>query len=253
MAITANNSEEEVAGGSGIPLYVGIAPVQVVAINPTLSELQDIGIKMKNDPQYMDVTIGGESYNKLTFWLKCVEPEFLTRFDVLAKPEHRVSKSGKFQWCNSTGQFAYADGKASEAYDWFKDTDERKAYVGEEILISFIKAFANVASGDECTFESMNKIVEGDVTEIRQLLTALSDNRLRVLLGVKDGRYQQVYTKHFGRLKPFRKDLFIKELNDDFGAFKAEYNQTLELEKYVPGLIGPDPEPAVTESADSNW
>ena len=106
--------------------------------------------------------------------------------------------------------------------------------------------------GDECAFETMDKIVGGDVTEIRQLLNALSDNRVRVLLGVKDEKYQQVYTKHFGRLKPFRKDLFIKELNGDYGAFKAEYNTTLELEKYVPGLIGPDPEP-VAETVDNNW
>ena len=119
--------------------------------------------------------------------------------------------------------------------------------------MDFIKAYANVANGDECAFETIDRIMAGDVTEIKQLINALSDNRVRVLLGVKDGRYQQVYTKHFGRLKPFRKDLFIKQLNDDYGAFNAEYNTTLELEKYVPGLIAPDPEPETVESVDSNW
>tara|TARA_R110000851_G_scaffold169706_6_gene315897 strand:+ start:30 stop:788 length:759 start_codon:yes stop_codon:yes gene_type:complete len=252
MAITANNSNEEVAGGSGIPMFVGIAPMQVVAVNPTLKELNDLGIPAKVEPEYIGVNINSDTFNKITFWVKCIEPEFLTRFDVLVKPEHRVAKSGKPQWCNSVGQFAFADQKASEAYDWFKDTGVREAYIGEETLMRFIQAYANVANGDECAFETMGKIMAGDVTEVRQLVNALSENRVRLLLGVKDGKYQQVYTKHFGRLKPFRKDLFIKQLNDDYGSFNAEYNATLELEKYVPGLIAPDPEPAA-ETADSNW
>lgn len=252
MAINANNSNEEVASGGGIPLYVGIAPMQVVAINPSLAELNAIGINAQVEPQYTDVSIGGDTYNKLTFWIKCLEPAFTTRFDVLVKPEFRLAKSGKQQWCNSVGQFAFADGKASEAYEWFKSDGERQAYVGEETLMSFIKAYANVANGDECAFETIDRIMAGDVAEIKQLVNALSENRVRLLLGVKDGKYQQVYTKHFGRLKPFRKDLFVKELNGDYGAFNAEYNSTLELEKYVPGLITPDPEPAA-EAVDSDW
>lgn len=252
MAINANNSNEEVASGGGIPLYVGIAPMQVVAINPSLAELNSIGINAQVEPQYTDVSIGGDTYNKLTFWIKCLEPAFTTRFDVLVKPEFRLAKSGKKQWCNSVGQFAFADDKASEAYEWFKSDGERQAYVGEETLMSFIKAYANVANGDECAFETIDRIMAGDVAEIRQLVNALSENRVRLLLGVKDGKYQQVYTKHFGRLKPFRKDLFVKELNGDYGAFNAEYNSTLELEKYVPGLIAPDPEPAA-EAVQSDW
>jgi len=253
MAISSNNSNEEVAGGSGIPLYVGIAPMKVVAVNPTMAELHDIDVPVKVEPQYVDVSIGGDTYNKLTFWLQCIEPKFTTRFDVLVKPEPRIAKSGKKQWCNSIGQFAFADNKASEQYDWFKDTGVRQAYVGEETLMDFIKCYANVANGDECAFETIDKIMQGDVKEIKQLVNALSDNRVRVLLGVKDGKYQQVYTKHFGRLKPFRKDLFVKSLNDDYGAFNAEYNSTLELEKYSPSLIAPDPAVKEDETLDAEW
>lgn len=249
MAIASNNSEQEVAGGGGVPLYVGIAPMQVVAVNPTMQELNDLGVAIKTEPEYLNVSIGGDEYNKITFWLKCIDPEFMTRFDVLVKPEARVSKSGKTQWVNSVGQFAYSENKASEQYEWFKDTGVRKAFVGEETLMDFIKAYANVANGDECAFESYNDIAKGNVKEIRDLIKALNENRVRVLLGVKDEKYQQVYTKHFGRLKPFRKDLFVKTLNGDYGAFNAEYNQTLDLERYTPGLIGPD---VTTTAADDD-
>ena len=46
MAINANNSNEEVAGGGGVPLYVGIAPMQIMAVNPSQAELSDLGINL---------------------------------------------------------------------------------------------------------------------------------------------------------------------------------------------------------------
>jgi len=51
MAIQSNNSEEVVSGG-GITLYTGIAPVSVVAINPTMDELSELGVNLRNEPEY---------------------------------------------------------------------------------------------------------------------------------------------------------------------------------------------------------
>lgn len=257
MAIVSNSSEEQVSGGVG-PLYVGIAAMKVAAVNPTLQELNDMGVNAQRDPEYVGVNIGGDEYNKVVFWLKHEEPNFFAKLEVLVKPEARVSQSGKSQWCNNIGQFAYADNKASEAYEWFKDEGVRKAFVGEETLMDFIKAYANVANGDECAFESWQAIAKGDVKEIKALIKALSDNRVRVLLGVKDEKYQQVYTRHFGRLKPKRDDLFVKNLNGDYGAFKAEYNSSLQLEEYSPSLIAADndsldPLSSQVEETESDW
>ena len=67
-------------------------------------------------------------------------------------------------------------------------------------------------------------IVKGEVDELKSLVTALKDNKFRVMLGVKDGQVSAVYTKHFGRLKPQR-DLFVKSLNDEYGTFNADYNE----------------------------
>lgn len=251
MAFVTNNSEAEVATGGGAQLYVGIAPVRVIAVNPTLDELKALDIPARVEPQYVGVNIGGEEYNKVVFWVQCDEPSIKTKIEVLCKPEPRVSKSGKSQWTNNIGQFAYADTKASEAYDWFKDEGVRKAFVGEELLIDFIKAYANVANGDACYLESWKDVSAGNIKEISELVKQLPDNRVRVLLGVKDEKYQQVYTKFFGRLKPQRDDLFLKNLNDDYGAFNAEYNTSLELEPYVPGAITPDTNDSLPSSMDT--
>jgi hypothetical protein len=69
----------------------------------------------------------------------------------------------------------------------------------------------------------MDKIVKGDTTELKALVSILSTNQARLLIGVKDGKYQSVYLKCFGRVKPQRDDLIIKSLNDDYGREMAEY------------------------------
>lgn len=256
MAISANNSNEEVAGG--VSLFTGVAPVKVVAVNPTKSELEELGVKLKTDPSY-SVAFSDEEYNKVSFWVQ--HESVLTRVEILVQPKHRVSKAGdKYMWTNNRAQITWAESNPSNKYDWYKADGERKAYVGEDILLSFIKAWANVANDGDCYLETIDKIVNGDVTELQQLVGALSENRVRVLFGVKDGKYQQAYTKHFGRLKPQRDDLFVKELNGDYGSFNAEYNPTLEFGKYVPTIITPDAnlmddveEDTVTAGGDAPW
>ena len=251
MAIQSNNSEEVVAGG-GITLYTGIAPVSVVAVNPSLDELSDLGINLRNEPEYK-VTLNEEDYNKLVFWLKSDVPglSFTTRFEILMQSKHRASKDGsKFMWANNIGQTTWS--ADVPAYDWWKNKDKtRKAYVGEDTLINFTKAWANVAAGGEISFDTIDAIAQGDVQELQEYVKVLSANKLRVLVGVKDGKYQAVYNRHFGRLKPMRDDMFIKALNEDYGSFNAEYNKDLKLQVYSPTMIVADPVTAAAESADA--
>jgi hypothetical protein len=237
MAIESNNSEEVVAGG-GYQLYTGIAAVSVVAVNPSLSELQAIGINAKDDPKY-SVEINGEEYNKIVFYLRHDDPNLTVRFDILAKPEHRMSKNGKAMWVNNIGQMTWSED--APAYDWWKNgSSSRKAYVGEDTLVNFTKAWANVANGGKISFDTIDAIMKGDVKELKELVKALSANKLRVLIGVKDEKYQVVYNRHFGRLKPANDMLFVKALNEDYGSFNAEYSKDLKFGVYSPTLITAD-------------
>jgi hypothetical protein len=238
MAVASNNSEQEVAGG--VQLYTGIAPVKVVAVNPTLEELSGLGINLKTEPDYV-VTLSDQEYQKITFWVQHTSPDIMTRIEILTQPQVRTNKAGdKFMWTNNRGQISWSESDPSTKYDWYKSEGVRKAYVGEDTLLEFIKAWANVANGGDCYLETIDNIVKGDVSELKSLVSSLADNRVRVLLGVKDGKYQQVYTKHFGRLKPKRDDLFVKALNDEYGNFNAEFNPDLVLQNYSPNLIVAD-------------
>ena len=64
----------------------------------------------------------------------------------------------------------------------------------------------------------------------------------------------QVYTKVFGRVKPQRDDLFAKNLNDEYGAFNAEFDTTLGWGLFSPELavVSPDKEDA-TVSEEDDW
>ena len=251
MAIQSNSSEVEVAGG-GIPLFTGIAPVRVVAVNPNLGELASIGVNMRTEPNY-EVDMGDKT-GKICFWVHNDEHNFSTRLEILVGNQHRKeSSTGKHQVTNKYGQVTWASNPDSTP-DWFKNEGVRRMYPGEEILINFTKAWANIPNDGDCSFDTIDDIVKGNVTELKSLVTALKDNKLRVMLGVKDGKYQQVYNRHFGRLKPQRDQLFVKALNDEYGTFNAEYNSDLKLQPYSPELVTPtETADTTTETADDLW
>ena len=241
--IQSNASTEEVVGG--IKTFSGLTNVKVIAVNPTMAELHALDINVKQEPNYT-IEFSGEAYNKVVFWLANEDGNF--KLEILMQNTPKISKTGKHQWMNAIGQSTWSED--SPSYDWWKKEGERKAYTGEETLINFTKAWANVASGDEVTFDTMAAISNGDVTEIKALATNLNTNEARVLIGVKDDKYQQVYTKYFGRVKPQRDDLFVKSLNDEYGSFNADFNTDLLWGTHVSTatLVSPD-----TIGEDDDW
>ena len=243
MAIQSNASTQEVVGG--IKTFSGLTNVNVIAVNPTMAELHAMDINVKQEPNY-DVSFSDQEFKKIAFWLSNDDGNF--KLEILVNNTPKQSKTGKFQWLNNVGQSTWADD--APTYEWWKKEGERKAYTGEETLISFVKAWANVASGDEVSFDTIASIVTGDVTEIKSLITALVSNQVRVLVGVKDDKYQQVYTKYFGRVKPQRDDLFVKSLNDDYGSFNADFNADLKWGTHTStaDLISPD-----APAEDEDW
>ena len=248
MAIQSNASTEEVVG-SGIKLYSGLSNFSVIAVNPTMAELHALNINVKQEPNY-SVEFSGEEYFKLCFWIK--NGDLSTRLEILTQSVPRISQTGKHQWINNVGQSTWS--MEEPTYDWWKTEGQRKAYTGEETLINFIKAWANVASGDDVYFDTMDKIVRGDTTELQQLAKTLTGNEVRLLIGVKDDKYQSVYTKYFGRVNPQKDSYFIKALNDEYGTFNADFNTDLIWgeHKSTAELITSDaPENGVKE--DEDW
>ena len=244
MAIQSNASTEAVAGG-GATLYSGLTNMKVLGVNPSMAELHSMGINVKQEPNYT-VTFSNQDYNKIVFWVGNSDTK--VKVEILMQPNARTSQTGKKQWINAFGATTWSEDAPS--YDWWKAEGQRPAFVGEETLIEFTKAWANVAAGDEVSYDNINAIASGDVSEIKALCAALTSNEVRLLVGVKDDKYQTVYTKCFGRIKPQRDQYFIKSLNDDYGSFNADFNADLVWGVHTPtaSLVKPD-----APAEDEDW
>ena len=176
---------------------------------------------------------------------------------LLVEPNERPeSRTGKYQWINKFGQTAWGTENPSAQYEWFKNEGVRRAYVGEETLIEFMRSWANVGRDGECAIDNIKDVMSGNVHELKSYVSALKENRVRLLLGVKDDKYQQVYTRFFGREKPKRDDLFVKSLNDDYGEFRADFDPNdLTLKRWEPGLVQPTEVAAspVANDVSADW
>jgi|TARA_R110002167_G_scaffold217771_1_gene422519 hypothetical protein len=257
MAIKSNNSDVTVMGG-GITYYSGISNFKVVAVNPDLKELHEIGVNYKSEPNY-DVNFGGEDFTKLVFWLK--NEDLTTSMEILMSAEEKLSKAGKPLWINNIGQSSYSDTTPVDNpnMSWWKEEGTHKCVKGEDTLIAFTQAWANVANGEEVRYETISKIAKGDVAEIKALVKLLDSNEARVLVGVRQAdtgkTYQSVYTKFFGRITPVRDDLFAKKLNDGFNSFKAEFPGNLQWGPHTPEIntVQPDPAPLLSLDESTDW
>lgn len=237
MAITGNSSTEVTVREKTI--WTGLADCKVLAINPTLTELNDLGINAQNDPQY----IGDDGRVRLDIWVKTDNPQNVTtKFSLWLENKHRESQAGKPQWINKYGKTAWYNDE-SESQDWFLKDGVRQAYIGEEDLHKFLQAYLNVVYNtkdkkyDECRIDNMEAIFKGDYSELQSILTAYPDNTVRVLLGAKiteEGNiYQNIFNKFFERtcVKPNYKN-WEKNACGEYG-FKADIQDSFEFQEYT--------------------
>jgi hypothetical protein len=257
MGIKANSSEVEVAqDGGGVKLFTGLTNVEVIAINPTLAELNALGIMFTKEPEYT-ATFDTGVMTKIAIWLKNADGTF--KMEVLVTPGPWAAKSGKLKWYNNIGQEAWAELTPEGTMDMsgLKEWDKNRETFyqmpkGMDVITEFVRAWANVASGEEIKLDTYDAISRGDVAELRALMTTvIPGNQLRVLVYVKDGKYMNVYTKHFGRIKPLRDDLYSKMLSSDWGALKKDEECTMEWGPYSPTV--PEADGTMEDAANPDW
>jgi hypothetical protein len=246
MSIGANSSDKQVVGSS---LYTGLHNVKVVAINPSMEELKAMGINATKEPEYKteeqvkdaDGNITGK-YSKIRvdFYFTSGTPGInlskTTKLSCWLEDRVRVNKDGnKEEWINKFGGSTW--GKSIDVapeYDWLSKEGLRKAYVGEVDLVNFVKSWANVDPKDQATFDNVSAIANGNITEILSLFNAIKLNQVKVLLGVKEGKYQTVYTKYFDRAYRNTFTGWKKSLDSEYGEFKgADYQSDLTFKQYT--------------------
>lgn len=233
MAVGANDSNKQVLNS----LWTGVAAMRIVAINPTQDEMKSMGMNANKEPEYKTQSDKGHTKFRIDLYLYNDQYKIKAKLSIWLEAAQRVSKGGATQFINNKGQFAYPKkGETEIKYDWFSTDGIRPAWIGEDTLIDFTKAWLNVDFNSNCSYDTIAKMVEGDLTELNAYWKQFKNNEIRVLLGVveKDGKhYQAVYSKYFGRYTQLDFSGFKKALEGEYGAFKdADYQDDLHLRQY---------------------
>lgn len=224
------------AAGRSFPKYTGIAPVKIVAFNPTAKELSELlGREIKEElvytgkSDYKHPVSGVESKvdsARLTFWLSNEDLGILTNvtFNLLATSF--VSKSGSVKVIDEYGRTAwvteeqfkekviptYSSGPARISKEY------KKCLKNQEELITFLKFYLGIPNVEamyngvwntndnpkDCviSLDGLQDYFKGNFKEIKDILTTATDNMVKVVLGVKltEGKtYQDVYNGTFIR------------------------------------------------------
>lgn len=256
--------------------YIGVAPVFIVAVNPNKKEHEELfNTTLDEAPNYVTTAEDqdGKPYKNARIQL-VLKPDVdkigldmpLVTMALFIQDRPRVgATSGKTQVIDKYGRTAWATAEelAAHAIPMYSngpadiDKDYRPAYVGEEELMEFVKAYLcipNVTTWDtetrkmvpntkvkpeecECRFDNLDKIFKGDFSEIEDALGFQPTNKVKVLLGVRTdintGRlYQTVYTKKFLRNAANNYSSLDKEIQE-MERNAAANGRTLNTEYHV--------------------
>lgn len=228
-------------------LKQGFCNVSIIAINPTLAELNQMGINTSKEQEYITQDNDGNTQIKLDFWIENKDEKLKTKVSLWLTDKTLVSSNGKKQYVNAYGKTAWLESADAEV-DWFINKDNREAKRGEESLYNLMSAYLNIYYNkakkqyQDCRLDDIDALFKGNYKELTDAINSNPNAQMRVLLGARQSDsgkfYQTAYSYHFERVSsaPWM-DGWIKSLDYSYTEFKAEYDRTdFNLKDYVPAL-----------------
>lgn len=215
-------------------LFTGFAPIQIVAVNPNtkaLAALLGVDEEKVKEPNYE-----GDNGMRLDFWY-VNHPDFKTdlrgKFSLWVNNDTRVSQAGKKQFIDNYTKTSWAENLATlsetqAGLDPSRRLDlksVREAKGGEETVYSLLKAYGNISPKDKpFILDSWSAIAKGKGNELVAFFAHFNEANLgvKVLLGIKDDKYQDVCTKVFVNVGSKITDYVTKQITGEYG-FKSFY------------------------------
>ena len=228
---------------SGKKMYTGFAPIQIVAVNPStkaLAALLGIDEDKVKEPNYE-----GDNGMRLDFWY-VNHPDFKTdlrgKFSLWVNNDTRTSQAGKKQFIDNFTRTSWAENLAalSEAQAGLDPSRRmdlksvREAKGGEETVYSLLKAYGNISPKEKpFVLDSWNSIAKGKGNELVDFFAHFNKANMgvKVLLGIKDDKYQDVCTKVFVNVNSKITDYVAKQVTGEYG-FKSFYG-TFDFKEYT--------------------
>jgi hypothetical protein len=204
--IKINNSNEKIL--KDFSTFKGTGKVKVLAINPTLAELQALGMNFNAEPEYVGTTDSGEAKVRIDFIIG--NEKLKTKMSFFLEDRVRKNNSGdKSEFINNFGQSSWGTSVeevtsrvGKNGNTWFKEEGAREAIVGEVALVQFLKDWLNTGVDDPVYIQRIADLFKGNVAELKYYVKAAPNNEVYVLFTVRenDGKfYQNVYNGSFVR------------------------------------------------------
>lgn len=263
---------KESSEGSSVKRYIGVAPVFVLAVNPNKEELEKLyNTELENAPEYISETeIEGKKVPQVRMdFIVRTDPaksngiELTSKVAIFLSKEYRYNRDkSKVQVINKYGETTWLpienakSGVIPENLSWFEAADFRPAFIGEEDLTNFIKAYLNIPNKSyrnkkgevveledksmaEARLDNIQKYFEGDFSEMKEILTYQPNNKIKCMFGVRttddNKQYQAVYTQKFlkNNVSDYSKldeDLQNRKAN---GAYSTTEFSVCDLKEYT--------------------
>lgn len=171
------------------------------------------------------------------------------KFSVFISNEDVISKqSGNPQYINAFGKTGYfknvdaikeKNNAATAEWQKMKMDGLRIAKKGEATLYEFLMALFNATQSKPFPqFESFQKITMGSIKELKEVLDAAIEKEriFHMLLGVKDGKYQDAWTGMFlPAIFTSKSEQYLvkKATNPDY-PYKGDWGNDLSFREYIP-------------------
>jgi hypothetical protein len=233
---------QELEIGSGFSagskkLYMGVAPIQIIMVNPStkkLAEFYNTDEDKIKEPVY--VKDGENPSTRLDFYY-VNHPEFDTefkgKFSIFVQGNTRESKAGKKQYIDAFTRTSWAHSLSdlSAAQEKVKDylrldmSTVREAKPGEETIYNLLKAYGNIVPKTKpLELSDFKQLVKGNAKELEDFFSYFNTNQagVNVMMGIKDAKYQDIYTGVFMSLKSKLSDYAKKNIESEYG-FKSYY------------------------------
>lgn len=246
MAFSAG--EEAVEDSTVFQKYIGVAPVTVVALNPTKEELEKLlGRTLKNDIEYFNKDANNKPQIRLDFWVKA-DPNWGKQLDIpLQKVTFFLSESVRvnndktkvqvIDKYGNTGWVTKEEFQNKIVPDNFKRLTNtyRECYSGEEKLIDFIKKWLNIPENSvyknntwefisdmskcEAEFKNIKSIIKGDIKDLQSLVKKYNSYKVKVCFGIKtteeNKKFQTIYTGLFLKNSSGNYEMFDKTIKGE--------------------------------------
>lgn len=249
--------------------YTGIIRYRVMAINPTLAELNELGINfIKEEPEYIKTEeVEGKKKKTIlvTIWCKDLDhPNTgLKSLTYFIKEEVWFSKTGKTQFINALGKTNWAETiEAAKESQYFVDSDVCESHMGLEAFCQFLWAWMNVPNNVEfLESKDFEKWLKGDFKDLKKEVKDRPNYIVKLLTGMKksvkvddNGQnviryYSQLFNKYVGKHNStavsFRNFINKDTQYNNFGSADYPVKYTFGIEEF----IQPENEEAATTTS----